>query len=100
MSTHNNDLGAQVTGIDFSEDMIEVARKANPGVTHKKANQEKLPEEGCCYDIVIANYVVHHLPEPALVFAEAARVLKAGGRCALRLTARPLDPRGNSHGTF
>ncbi len=76
------DAGAEVTGIDFSQDMIQVAREANPDIAYKLANLEALPEEDDSYDIVIANYVVHHLPDPSKVFAEVARVLKSGGRFA------------------
>ncbi len=83
------EAGAEVTGIDFSGQMLQVARAANSDITYKQANLEALPEpDGSC-DIVVANYVVHHLPDPAQVFSEVARVLKPGGRFAFAVWGAP-----------
>jgi SAM-dependent methyltransferase len=40
---------------------------------------EALPFRGGCFDLVTANMVVEHLPEPQFVFKEVSRVLRNGG---------------------
>ena len=52
-------------------------------VTHLRRSQalsERLPFADAAFDIVIASWVLEHLVEPALTFAEVARVLRPGGR--------------------
>ena len=75
-------LGASVTGVDFSPQMVEVARKKYSQITFEHADAEDLPFETDCFDSVVANYVVHHLARPEKVFSEVCRVLKAGGHFA------------------
>ena len=74
--------GAEVVGIDFSQQMVDHASKANPGITFKRADAEEIPEDDNTFDAVISNFVVHHLADPVQVFSEVARVLKPGGRFA------------------
>lgn len=85
------DAGAIATGVDFSESMVVAAKAANPGLSFKLADGEKIPEDDDSFDAVIANYVVHHLPEPDKVFAEAARVLKPGGRFVFAVWGAPSE---------
>ena len=73
------DLGAVVTGIDFSGTMIDIARQRYPGATFQEANAEDLPFDDAVFDAVASNFVVHHLARPQRVFSEIARVLKPGG---------------------
>ena len=42
-------------------------------------NAEQIPWPENTFDVVIANNVLEHLSEPAMVFSEVYRVLKAGG---------------------
>lgn len=72
--------GAKVTGIDFSQKMIDVATSTYPELDFKLADTENIPENDSTFDAVIANYVVHHLADPEKVFLEIARVLKPNGR--------------------
>lgn len=41
---------------------------------------KKLPFDECSFDTVIMSSVLEHIPEPALLWAEIARILKPGGR--------------------
>ena len=41
---------------------------------------KKLPFDECSFDTIIMSSVVEHIPEPALLWAEIARILKPGGR--------------------
>lgn len=60
------DLGLQVTGIDPSKKMLEIARKKNDSRNikfHKENVLEGLPFEDKCFDISVASYVAHGLSE-------------------------------------
>ena len=41
---------------------------------------KKLPFDECSFDTIIMSSVLEHIPEPALLWAEIARILKPGGR--------------------
>lgn len=71
--------GAQVTGVDFSTQMVEIATQRYPQVTFQQANAEQLPFGDNSFDAVVSNFVVHHLARPDVVFKEVSRVLKPGG---------------------
>ena len=75
----------RVIGVDMTDEMIERARRnlAEAGITHaeiRKGIIEEMPVESGSVDWVISNCVINLSPEKPRVFAEIARVLKAGGR--------------------
>ena len=45
---------------------------------------EHLPFESACFDLILADWVVEHLPDPNGMAAELYRVLKPGGRFVFR----------------
>ncbi|MGK0223104.1 MAG: SAM-dependent methyltransferase [Limisphaerales bacterium] len=71
---------ASVEGIDFSETMIEQARRLRSGATFQVANAEALPFAGEDFDVVVCCYASHHFARPETVYTELLRVLKPGGR--------------------
>ncbi len=81
--------GAAVRGIDFSGQMVEVARGRYPHITFQEANAEQLPFDPGMFDAVVSNFVVHHLARPECVFREVCRVLKPGGRFAFAVFEAP-----------
>jgi ubiquinone/menaquinone biosynthesis C-methylase UbiE len=52
---------------------------------------KELPCEAEYFDSVMSNSIVHHIPEPRPVFAEAVRVVRAGGLLFFRDLLRPDD---------
>jgi len=76
------ETGATITGVDFSRQMVEVARRRHPKIGFHEANAEALPFDATSFDAVVANCVVHHLARPVLVFREVSRVLEPRGRFA------------------
>lgn len=81
--------GAIVTGVDFSPEMVEVAQRKYPDIAFKQADAERLPFKESSFDSVVANFVVHHLARPEVVFREVNRVLKLGGRFAFSVWGDP-----------
>jgi ArsR family transcriptional regulator len=73
----------RIIAVDASKEMLEAARENLGGQQHIEFRQgalEKLPIETGELDVALMMLVLHHLPEPRRVIAEAARALKPGGR--------------------
>lgn len=77
-----SDQGAETTGIDPSPEMLAVARRKLPGATFVEGRAERLPFMRGSFDRIVYSLVVH-LIDRAAAFAEAHRVLAAGGRVAV-----------------
>lgn len=82
---------ANVTGVDFSADMVKAAQKNYPEISFHQADAEQLPFKEGSFDAVVANFVVHHLARPEAVFSEVNRVLKPGGRFAFVVWGAPEE---------
>jgi ArsR family transcriptional regulator len=73
----------RIIAVDASKEMLEAAREnlaSQRQVELRHGSLEKLPIENGELDIALVMLVLHHLPEPNRVLAEAARALKPGGR--------------------
>src|SRR4051812_22811497 len=77
--------GGSVTGVDITpEQLAKSERLGREGqVTFRRARIEELPFENASFDVVISNGVVNLSADKRRAFAEAARVLRPGGRLAL-----------------
>lgn len=74
--------GHQVTGLDPSEAMLEVARRAFPQATWVAGTAEQLPFDDASFGAVLSAQTFHRVDRAAAV-AEIARVLKPGGTAAI-----------------
>ena len=77
--------GGHVYGVDFTPEMLARSREsaAQQGlgnVTIVEGDIEAVPLPDASVDVVISNCVINLAPDKSRVFAEAARVLTAGGR--------------------
>lgn len=81
--------GMQVTGIDFSEDMLQKARdkvqrmKLRQVVELRQMDARTLDFPDNSFDTVAAMHVLSVVPEPEKVMSEIARVCKPGGRVVI-----------------
>ena len=74
----------KVIGIDFSEAMLEKARKnaekmGYNNVSFRQGDIEDMPIGGNSIDVVISNCVLNLLPNKDKIFHEIFRVIKPGG---------------------
>jgi SAM-dependent methyltransferase len=90
--------GAEVTGIDFSETMLEHARAHVTGVEFVYGDATELPFADESFDAVVAAFVLLHMGAPEHAVAEGARVLRPEGRAAF--TVWDLAARGRWIGVF
>jgi ubiquinone/menaquinone biosynthesis C-methylase UbiE len=81
--------GALPLGLDFSSAMIELARADHPGIRFEEGDAEALPFAEGFFDAVVANFGIHHVPDPVRALSEARRVLRTGGRTAFTTWAAP-----------
>lgn len=73
--------GHLVSGIDLSEQSLNIAKKQDQtqSVGYQRASAYELPFSEGTFDVVCAMSLLEHVEKPALVVAEASRVLKKGG---------------------
>ena len=72
-------------GVDLSREMLAVARvnlerAGCDNCAIRQADMYQLPLPGASFDAVIIHQVLHYAERPARAIAEAARVLRPGGR--------------------
>ena len=77
-----------VTAVDRSPDVLSRAkalgtRRRAHNITWKRGEMEKLPLADQSFDLAVLSQALHHATDPAGVIAEAARVLRPGGRVLL-----------------
>jgi ubiquinone/menaquinone biosynthesis C-methylase UbiE len=80
--------GGRVYGLDMTAPMLELARRnaAEAGVDNVEFLQgylEDIPLPDASVDVVISNCVINLAADKRAVLAEAARVLRPGGRFAV-----------------
>ncbi|HEX8911718.1 MAG TPA: metalloregulator ArsR/SmtB family transcription factor [Humisphaera sp.] len=77
---------ARVIGVDSSADMLKAARKRlgnPPNVDLRKGDLLALPVDAGCCDAALLVLALTYVPEPAKAIAEAARILKPGGKLVI-----------------
>jgi ArsR family transcriptional regulator len=75
----------RVVAVDLSRGMLDRAQKrvresGLESVELVRGDVESLPVASASVDGVVANMILHHLPDPPRLFREMSRVLRPGGR--------------------
>jgi ArsR family transcriptional regulator len=72
-----------VIAVDGSGEMLQAAKRRLQGhenVELRRGELESVPIDDHSLDATVVALVLHHVPDPARVITEGARVLKTGGR--------------------
>jgi demethylmenaquinone methyltransferase/2-methoxy-6-polyprenyl-1,4-benzoquinol methylase len=82
----------RVVGLDFSPQMLEVARRKSAGVEWVQGDALQLPFEDNRFDAACVGFGVRNLSDHARGFAEMARVVRPGGRVVCLEMSTPPAP--------
>jgi SAM-dependent methyltransferase len=92
------ELGAEVVAVDVSERMVELARAR--GVHARVGDAQELPFPDGAFDLVVAAWVLFHVPDLHRGLAEIARVLRPGGRLVAATSSEHHLAEARSHAGF
>ena len=81
--------GGDVVGLDFSERMLERARRKSDEVEWVQGDVTALPYGDGSFDAVTVGFGIRNVPELEAGLAELARVLRPGGRFGCLEITRP-----------
>jgi ubiquinone/menaquinone biosynthesis C-methylase UbiE len=82
--------GAAATGLDHSQEMVELASERAPAATVLLGAAERLPFADAAFTAVAMSVVFFFLPAPGAALAESRRVLSERGRIAVYTTSAVL----------
>lgn len=87
----------ELVGVDLSEQMLQLATRNVAAaelcsrISLKQIDAKNLPYHDAVFDVVLSNSIVHHIPNPVEVIAEAIRVTRPDGLLFWRDLLRPCD---------
>jgi len=84
--------GGAVTGLDFSEGMLERARRKSSEIEWIRGDLLRLPFQDGAFDAVTVGFGVRNVDDLDRALRELRRVLKPGGRLAILEIVRPHGP--------
>ena len=83
------DAGADVVGIDFTPQMIEMARAKAPSIRFEVADVTSLPYSSDSFDIVSIAFGIRNVADPGKAIAEMVRVVRPRGKVIVLEFGRP-----------
>jgi demethylmenaquinone methyltransferase/2-methoxy-6-polyprenyl-1,4-benzoquinol methylase len=81
--------GGTVTGVDFSGEMLERARRKAPDLEWVQADALALPFEDATFDAATAGFGIRNLDDLEAGLREARRVLRVGGKLGILEITQP-----------
>lgn len=80
MTAYLSSLGYDVVGTDFSDDLLDYAKKAHKDSKFIKMSGDKLEFDDDRFDVVLSFDVLEHIPKVNKHVSEVRRVLKKNGK--------------------
>jgi len=86
----------KVTGIDSSDEMLEIAKKKRnkSNIFYENMNAEKNSHEDNYFDAVVSRMAFHHIDDQKLAISECIRILKPGKKFVI---SEGVPPPGARH---
>jgi len=84
--------GARVTGLDFSERMLDRARRKEPALEWIEGDLLALPFDDASFDSATVGFGVRNVADLAAGLRELRRVLRPGGRLGILEITTPRGP--------
>jgi demethylmenaquinone methyltransferase / 2-methoxy-6-polyprenyl-1,4-benzoquinol methylase len=81
--------GAEVVGLDFSEPMLERARRKEPAIEWVRGDMLALPFGDGSFDVVTVGFGVRNVDDLEAGLRELRRVLREGGRVGILEITQP-----------
>lgn len=81
----------RVVGLDFSPQMLEVARRDHPGIEFLEGDALNLPFDAATFDASTIGFGLRNLSDPIRGLREMLRVVKPGGRAVVLEFVRPPE---------
>ena len=81
----------RVVGLDFSPQMLEVARRDHPGIEFLEGDALKLPFDDASFDAATIAFGLRNLADPVGGLREMRRIVKPGGRSVVLEFVRPPE---------
>ena len=68
-----------VIGVDFSSEMLKIARRKNPNITYWELDATSLPFEKNSFNYIVMGFGLRNIPEKNKTLGEIYRILKNNG---------------------
>jgi len=90
--------GGRVLGLDFSPQMLAIARRDHPGIEFMEGDALELPFDDGSFDATTIAFGLRNLSDPVRGLREMLRVLKPSGRAVvLEFVRPPKGPIGSAY---
>ena len=86
--------GAEAVGLDFADNVIDLARRQVPGAEFHQGDAQVLPFADASFDAAVCGYGIIHVPDPEKALTEMMRVVRPGGRIAVSVWEGPTPDTG------
>jgi ubiquinone/menaquinone biosynthesis C-methylase UbiE len=83
--------GAQVSGLDAAEALLDIARQRTPGAVFRVGEMEELPFADAAFDVVTGFNAFQYAASPKRSLEEARRVARAGARLVIATWGEPAQ---------
>jgi SAM-dependent methyltransferase len=93
LARHLRQLGHSVVAIDGSPSLVAAARRLDPSMDVRLADAAALPLEDASADLAVAFMSLQDIDDMPAAIAEAARVLRPGGKLCVAIV-HPLNSAG------